>query len=95
MQFTDERLDARIHDKQERVAVEYVTLLAVCHTVIPERQDDGTIRYEAASPDEAALVAAAKHLGYRFVDRTMKSVTVERRDGKKLVYEVCHRVGGG
>ena len=47
---------------------EFLTLLAVCHTVIPEVKEDegGKIVYQASSPDEAALVAGAEKLGYRF-----------------------------
>jgi phospholipid-transporting ATPase len=47
---------------------EFLTLLAVCHTVIPEydEADPGKINYQASSPDEAALVEGAKSLGYLF-----------------------------
>lgn len=49
-----------------RVVVdEFLTALSVCHTVIPEVRD-GKIRYQASSPDEAALVAGAEILGYQF-----------------------------
>jgi phospholipid-transporting ATPase len=43
-------------------------LLAVCHTVIPEedKENPSVITYQASSPDEAALVLAAKHFGYEF-----------------------------
>ena len=34
-----------------------VTIMAVCHTVVPETLEDGTIAYRAESPDEEALVA--------------------------------------
>jgi phospholipid-transporting ATPase len=52
--------------EMEREAVkEFLTLLAVCHTVIPEIKDGKTI-YQASSPDEAALVAGAETLGYQF-----------------------------
>lgn len=47
--------------------------------VIAERKPDNTVVYEASSPDEAALVAAARVIGYRFVDRTMKTITIEVR----------------
>lgn len=53
---------------QERataIAREFMTLLAVCHTVIPEIRDEKT-HYQASSPDEAALVAGAELLGYQF-----------------------------
>jgi magnesium-transporting ATPase (P-type) len=44
-------------------------MLAVCHTVIPERdpKNHNKIIYQASSPDEAALVKAAKHLGVEFI----------------------------
>jgi phospholipid-transporting ATPase len=45
---------------------EMLTLLAVCHTVIPEVKDDETIVYQASSPDEEALVKAARELGFIF-----------------------------
>eukprot|EP00055_Hartaetosiga_balthica_P013214 m.66930 g.66930 ORF g.66930 m.66930 type:complete len:1162 (+) comp8199_c0_seq1:30-3515(+) len=47
---------------------ETLTLLAVCHTVIPERDriNPDIIVYQAASPDEAALVEAVKVLGFSF-----------------------------
>mmetsp|Transcript_24661 Transcript_24661/g.79372 ORF Transcript_24661/g.79372 Transcript_24661/m.79372 type:complete len:887 (-) Transcript_24661:131-2791(-) len=47
---------------------DFLTLLSVCHTVIPERTtgEDGRERVEfrASSPDEEALVKAARCLGY-------------------------------
>lgn len=48
---------------------EFLTLLAICHTVIPEvDKSTGAVTYRASSPDEEALVKAAKCLGYNFVD---------------------------
>ena len=44
---------------------EFFTLLSVCHTVLPS-METGTLEYNAQSPDEAALVAAAKNFGYVF-----------------------------
>jgi len=52
-------------EKEKEVLREFLTLLAVCHTVIPEVKDGKTI-YQASSPDEAALVAGAELLGYQF-----------------------------
>lgn len=49
-----------------RVIREFLTLLATCHTVIPEYKDE-KITYQASSPDEAALVQGADVLGYTFV----------------------------
>ena len=51
--------------REREVAHEFMALLAVCHTVIPEVRD-GKTHYQASSPDEAALVAGAELLGYQF-----------------------------
>ena len=42
--------------------------LALCHTIIIENKK-GKISYNASSPDELALVNAAKFFGVKFVDR--------------------------
>ncbi|KAJ7594628.1 calcium transporting ATPase [Mycena floridula] len=62
-------------DREREVIKEFLTLLSVCHTVIPEVRDGKTI-YQASSPDEAALVAGAEQLGYQFHTRKPKSVYV-------------------
>lgn len=51
--------------REREVAHEFMVLLAVCHTVIPEVRD-GKTHFQASSPDEAALVAGAELLGYQF-----------------------------
>ncbi|TBU23842.1 phospholipid-translocating P-type ATPase [Dichomitus squalens] len=71
-----------------QVANEFLTLLAVCHTVIPELRDD-KIHYQASSPDEAALVAGAELLGYQFHTRKPKSVFVNVH-GQSLEYEILN-----
>ncbi|KZV75965.1 aminophospholipid-transporting P-type ATPase [Peniophora sp. CONT] len=66
-----------IGDAREREVVkEFLTLLAVCHTVIPEVKE-GKIKYQASSPDEAALVEGAELLGFQFHTRKPKSVFVK------------------
>lgn len=63
----------------------FLTLLATCHTVIPEQTETGKIRFQAASPDEGALVQGALDLGYSFVARKPRSVIIEV-EGQKLEY---------
>lgn len=53
------------HGREREVLREFLTLLAVCHTVIPETRDGKTV-YQASSPDEVALVAGAELMGYQF-----------------------------
>lgn len=65
----------------------FLALLATCHTVIPEIDEKGTIKYQAASPDEGALVDGAKTLGYKFFARKPKAVIIDVK-GQELEYEL-------
>lgn len=59
--------------------VEFLTLLATCHTVIPETKD-GKMIYQASSPDEGALVQGAEMLGYKFTVGSPARVSLLRPD---------------
>ena len=49
--------------------VERVLLnLAICHTIIIENKN-GKLNYNASSPDELALVNAARFFGVKYIDR--------------------------
>jgi len=50
--------------------------MALCHTCLPEVQENGEIEFQAASPDELALVKAAQELGYLVIDRPARSITL-------------------
>ncbi|GFH12108.1 phospholipid-transporting ATPase [Haematococcus lacustris] len=69
-------------------------LLAVCHTVIPDGpQTQQDIKYEAESPDEAALVVAAKVCGFFFYKRTNTAVYVREHTAqgtRNVQYEVLN-----
>lgn len=65
----------------------FLALLATCHTVIPEQDENGNIKYQAASPDEGALVEGAVQLGYKFVARKPRSVIIEA-GGQRYEYEL-------
>ena len=56
---------------------DFLTLMAICHTVIPERTPESSLVYQASSPDEAALVKGACKLGYVFSSRTPDAVTID------------------
>lgn len=71
---------------------ELLTLLAVCHTVIPEKQEGSDeIVYQASSPDEGALVKGAASLGYRFHTRRPNSVTctINGHDQEFQILNIC------
>uniref|UniRef100_A0A8D0SEU0 Phospholipid-transporting ATPase n=1 Tax=Sus scrofa TaxID=9823 RepID=A0A8D0SEU0_PIG len=67
---------------------EFLFLLSVCHTVVPER-DGNNISYQASSPDEAALVKGAKKLGFVFTARTPYSVTIEAM-GEEFTFQILN-----
>ncbi|KAK4047100.1 phospholipid transporting ATPase [Microbotryomycetes sp. JL201] len=59
-------------DHQRRL-IEFWRALAICHTVLADRFDPdqpNLIEYKAESPDEAALVSAARDVGFVFLNRT-------------------------
>lgn len=53
--------------------------MALCHTCLPERDeaDDESISYQASSPDELALVQAARELGYVAYERDVSTLTLK------------------
>lgn len=50
--------------------------IALCHTCLPESKPDGSIGYQASSPDELALVRAAQDLGYIAFSREHGKLTL-------------------
>ncbi|XP_060723352.1 phospholipid-transporting ATPase VA [Tachysurus vachellii] len=62
------------------------------HSRAPAR-DEGELRYEAESPDEAALVYAARAYNCALVGRLADQVTVELPHVGKLSFELLHTLG--
>ncbi|XP_047440774.1 probable phospholipid-transporting ATPase IA isoform X6 [Mugil cephalus] len=88
--FNDPSLLENLQSNHPTAAVilEFMTMMAICHTAVPERME-GKITYQAASPDEGALVRAARNLGFVFSGRTPDSVIVEML-GTEEKYELLH-----
>uniref|UniRef100_A0AAX7UME4 Phospholipid-transporting ATPase n=1 Tax=Astatotilapia calliptera TaxID=8154 RepID=A0AAX7UME4_ASTCA len=66
---------------------EFFRLLSLCHTVMPEEKKEGELNYQAQSPDEGALVTAARNFGFVFLSRTPETITVVEM-GKQVIYEL-------
>ncbi|KAJ1821527.1 phospholipid transporting ATPase [Coemansia sp. RSA 2671] len=71
-------LDTAIHDDlhadsaQAHAVYDFFTVLALCHNVISHTPDPArphVVEYKAQSPDEAALVATARDVGFAFLRR--------------------------
>ncbi|KAM9360198.1 putative phospholipid-transporting ATPase IM [Symphorus nematophorus] len=65
----------------------FFRLLALCHTVMAEEKKEGEIFYQAQSPDEGALVTAARNFGFVFRSRTPDSVSIVEM-GQQRTYEL-------
>ncbi|TFK01767.1 protein Mdm4 [Platysternon megacephalum] len=65
----------------------FFRLLSLCHTVMPEEKKEGNLVYQAQSPDEGALVTAARNFGFVFCARTPETITVVEM-GETKVYEL-------
>ncbi|MCO5558594.1 hypothetical protein L7F22_012180 [Adiantum nelumboides] len=64
---------------------EFFRCLAICHTVLPEGDElPDKITYQAASPDEAALVTAAKMFGFFFFRRSPTTIKVRESHIEKI-----------
>jgi phospholipid-transporting ATPase len=84
------RIKENLQNHESSVLIHnFLALLATCHTVIPERTEEkgGAIKYQAASPDEGALVEGAVMMGYQFTARKPRSVQITVR-GEQFEYEL-------
>jgi phospholipid-translocating ATPase len=75
-------------DQNDENCCRFFTLLCICHTVMAEEKNN-VLTYQAQSPDEGALVSAARNFGFVFKSRTPKTITCIVR-GEEKTYEVLH-----
>ncbi|KAL6879133.1 hypothetical protein J3F83DRAFT_725193 [Trichoderma novae-zelandiae] len=66
-------------------AKQFLLCIALCHTCLPETNESGEIEYQAASPDELALVEAARDLGYILIDRPAQSIKLQMQDAEGVL----------
>uniref|UniRef100_A0A665VBN6 Phospholipid-transporting ATPase n=1 Tax=Echeneis naucrates TaxID=173247 RepID=A0A665VBN6_ECHNA len=64
---------------------EFFRLLSLCHTVMSEELSEGELVYKAQSPDEGALVTAARNFGFVFRSRTPGTITTTEM-GRPVTY---------
>ena len=73
--LTDRSGDQRAH------IISFFRALAVCHTVLADKpepgQDSSLLGYKAESPDESALVGAARDFGFPFISRSREKIDIE------------------
>ncbi|TCD59897.1 hypothetical protein EIP91_011212 [Steccherinum ochraceum] len=66
---------------QRENLIAFFRALAICHSVLSDRPepqaDPYRLEYKAESPDEAALVAAARDVGFPFVQKSRDGIDIE------------------
>ncbi|KAG6333074.1 hypothetical protein ID866_6016 [Astraeus odoratus] len=73
-------MSSRLHD--------VVLSLALCHNVTPVANDDGTITYQASSPDEVAIVKWTESVGLTLVFRDRTRMELQTPTGSRLSYDI-------
>jgi len=92
LHFDDNRLvwEALVDKRAEL----FLTALSVCHTTLPDTPKDPSkpleFTYQAASPDDKALVVFAKNMHYFFVDIQAEQLQVgnERLEGSQMLVRI-------
>ncbi|TBU21618.1 aminophospholipid-transporting P-type ATPase [Dichomitus squalens] len=73
-------MSSRVHD--------VVLSLALCHNVTPVYNDDGTVTYQASSPDEVAIVKWTESVGLRLTFRDRTRIELQTPTGARISFDV-------
>ena len=68
----------------------FFRLLAVCHTVVVDKNPDtDEVQYQASSPDELALTQGARQAGLRLLEKTTDKMVVRNEiTGEDEEYQI-------
>lgn len=80
-------MQSKPHSIFTKKAKFFLLSMALCHTCLPEVRENGHVEFQAASPDELALVQAAQELGYLVIDRPARSITLALPGDSKDIRE--------
>ena len=70
-------------------AFDFVATLGLCHTIVVETDETtGERTYKAESPDEEALVDAAKSLGFELFSRSTSAIVVKTSSNQTISYKI-------
>jgi phospholipid-translocating ATPase len=65
-----------------------VFALAVCHNVTPTLNETGIVQYQAASPDEIAIVQWITSVGLYLIHRDRQTLHLRSEDGTVFIYNI-------
>jgi phospholipid-translocating ATPase len=84
--FTESRMKKNLAGKVKTA----INCIALCHNVTPSTEADGTITYQASSPDEVALVKFTESIGLTLYSRSLTTMTLRTPLGDFEEYEVLN-----
>lgn len=90
MTLSKDMQPTKTESNRPKVIRDFFTLLAICHTVLVSTDANGEQNYKAQSPDEAALVQAAKDVGYTFHSREVNHIVITTPEGEEVNYELLN-----
>ena len=64
--------------------------LAICHSVIVEKNEEGKINYQSSSPDEMALINCARYFKYIFKGKDSDNKISISVLGKDYSFQLLH-----
>ena len=64
--------------------------MGLCHTIIEEYATDGTLKYNASSPDELALANAGRYFGFEFRGRDADNNMLINDMGNERAYKLMN-----
>ncbi|EOB14045.1 phospholipid-transporting ATPase IIA [Nosema bombycis CQ1] len=67
-----------------------VEALSICHNVTPVTSEDGTVSYQASSPDEIAIVQWTESVGMRLFERQKTKIIIENPQKEHQEYEILY-----
>jgi phospholipid-translocating ATPase len=90
LNFHDDRLTNLSKAKKEDEPIfDFFRALALCHTVVVGKDQEHNLIYKSQSPDETALVEAAKIVKFTLTNRDLKTITI-RVCGEDETYTILH-----
>ena len=84
--FYDDKFYKHLNDEKHEnytYIKHFILCLCLCHSVFTQDTENGEIIYQASSPDETALINAARHFNYKFLRREIGNKVVLDIFGKK------------
>ncbi|KFA79859.1 hypothetical protein S40288_03763 [Stachybotrys chartarum IBT 40288] len=80
------------HTAFSKKVKQFILCIALCHTALPETHDNGDITFQASSPDELALVDAARDMGYLVIDRPAQTIVLQISDPDGTTWKERYQV---